>query len=143
MRQEINWSQWILEKNQAAEGESLKKSDEVALTKAYVSAPHVPKGSCDCGAHSVGSHMHSDWCGGLQPSNSTSPDWWKYRVNPTGEGDANSTEYEVHLGDKHIGYANVDHDTWDVHGGIDWDAHPGAVEAVHEKPSYLPGDRPP
>jgi len=37
------------------------------LQKAHIHAPHVPKGSCDCGAHSVGSHMHSDWCGGLQP----------------------------------------------------------------------------
>ena len=49
--------------------------------------------------------------------------------NWKGGGGAHS-QYSVSSDGKKIGHATVDHESQDVHGGIDWDQHPKAVDAI-------------
>jgi hypothetical protein len=119
MREEINWSKWILEKNEAAKLEELKKSNEVTFNKAYINAPQIPKGSCDCGAHSTGSHMHSDWCSGLKPPGEDItfkhkehihlPQTGKHGARPLGAVD--SHVFDVYHKGNHIGTATAHHES--------------------------------
>ena len=64
--------QWSLFKTIITEKEDkrLDLSKSQKLEKAVV-YKQIPKGSCNCGAHSIKSEGHYDWCDGLKPKTST------------------------------------------------------------------------